>query len=216
MVLSFHEIQFPPKIAYGASGGPEFSTSVAISLNGFEHRNLNWQSARGKWDISTGIKNSNDIDEVISFFRARFGKAYGFRFKDWSDYKAISQIIAVGDNQTKHFQLIKDYKSGDHSYRRDILKPVDGSIKVYVNEKETYSYKVNTTNGIITFDEAIEEGTTISADFEFDVPARFDVDQIVVRASGPNQFVADSITIVEIKQQRDKIISNSKTKEKDE
>jgi uncharacterized protein (TIGR02217 family) len=206
--MSFHEVQFPPKIAYGASGGPGFSTSIALSFNGFEQRNINWHTAKGKWDISTGIKSSSDIDKVLSFFRARFGKAYGFRFKDWSDYKVIGQVIGVGDNKTRHFQLIKDYKSGNYHYTRDILKPVEGSIRVYIDSKATdttHPYTVNTTNGIITFEIAPEDGVIISSDFEFDVPARFDIDQIVVRASGPNQFVADSVNIVEIKQQRDKI-----------
>ena len=70
--MSFHEIQFPPKVAYGATGGPAFSTSVALSLNGIEQLNINWRTARGKWDISTGIKSARDIEDVIAFFRERF------------------------------------------------------------------------------------------------------------------------------------------------
>jgi hypothetical protein len=29
LMPAFHEVQFPPKIAYGATGGPEFNTSVS-------------------------------------------------------------------------------------------------------------------------------------------------------------------------------------------
>ncbi len=76
--MAFHEIQFPPKIAYGASGGAEFNTSISTTFAGFEQRNINWQKSRGKWDISTGIKTKSDMDSVIAFFRARFGKAHGF------------------------------------------------------------------------------------------------------------------------------------------
>ena len=47
---TFHEVQFPPKIAYGASGGPMFNTSIVTTFGGFEQRNVNWQKARGRWD----------------------------------------------------------------------------------------------------------------------------------------------------------------------
>ena len=41
--------------------------------------------------------------------------------------------------------------------------------------------------------------TVISADFEFDVPVRFDTDQIDVRADGPNFFTWDSVPVLEIR-----------------
>src|SRR4051812_15138384 len=130
----FHEVQFPPKIAYGATGGPEFNTSVITTFGGFEQRNINWQKARGKWDISTGIKTKADMEGVNGFFRARFGKAYGFRFKDWSDYQAIKQVIGVGNGSQTIFQLSKLYTSGDEKYQREIKKPVIETGKIYLND----------------------------------------------------------------------------------
>lgn len=76
---TFHEVQFPPKIAYGASGGAEFNTGITTTFAGFEQRNINWQKARGRWDVSTGLKSKTDMDVLQAFFRARFGKAYGLR-----------------------------------------------------------------------------------------------------------------------------------------
>ncbi len=214
---AFHEVQFPPKIAYGASGGPGFSTSIAASVNGSEQRNINWHTARGRWDVSTGIKSESDMATVLAFFRARFGKAYGFRFKDWTDYKAVGQMLGTGDNKTTQFQLYKKYESGGHSYDRRIFKPVEGSIKVEVDSKpvekpvdkttdqpidkraeDKPAYTLDTKMGLITFIRPPKKGAIINCDFEFDVPARFDIDQIIVRAAGPNNFVADSITITEL------------------
>jgi len=195
MSNAFHEIQFPPKIAYGASGGPEFSTTVVTSINGFEQRNINWLHGRGKWDVSTGIKNEQDISEVLAFFRAKHGKAYGFRFKDWSDYKAVEQMIGTGDGKEMKFRLCKHYKSGTHEYVRLISKPVAGSLKISV----AGNYTLDSTTGIIIFAVPPAAGQEIICDFEFDVPARFDTDQIVVRAAGPGRFVVDSIPITEIR-----------------
>ena len=81
-MVTFHEVQFSPAIAYGASGGPEFNTTVAANLAGFEQRNINWPAARGKWDISTGIKSQSDMAAVIAFFNA--ARAWGDRSRSIS------------------------------------------------------------------------------------------------------------------------------------
>ena len=38
--MAFHEIRFPDDIAYGASGGPEFATTIVTMASGFEQRNI--------------------------------------------------------------------------------------------------------------------------------------------------------------------------------
>jgi uncharacterized protein (TIGR02217 family) len=74
----FHEVRFPDNIAYGATGGPEFATTVVATGSGHEKRNVNWSEARGRWDVASGLKKQAQIDELIAFFRSRRGKAYGF------------------------------------------------------------------------------------------------------------------------------------------
>ncbi len=198
--MAFHEIQFPPKIAYGASGGAEFNTSISTTFAGFEQRNINWQKSRGKWDISTGIKTKSDMDSVIAFFRARYGKAHGFRFKDWSDYQATGQVLGTGNGTQTAFQLVKNYISGAGSYAREIKKPVAGTVQIYLNAVlQTSGFTINTTTGVVTFSTAPASGVVVSSDFEFDVPVRFDTDQISVRADGPGIFTWDSVPIVEIR-----------------
>jgi uncharacterized protein (TIGR02217 family) len=70
-MTSFHEARFPDNIAYGATGGPEFATTVVATGSGHEKRNVNWAQARGRWDVASGLKNQAQIDELIAFFRAR-------------------------------------------------------------------------------------------------------------------------------------------------
>ena len=197
---TFHEVQFPPKIAYGASGGPQFNTSIVTTQGGFEQRNVNWQKARGRWDVSTGIKIKTDMDAVIAFFRARFGKAYGFRFKDWSDYQAVGQVIGTGNGVLTAFQLVKLYTSGSNSYSREIKKPVSGTVKIYLNGVlQGSGYSVDLTTGIVTFSSAPGNTVVVSADFDFDVPGRFDTDTLAVRTDGPGIYVWDAIPVVEIR-----------------
>ena len=197
---AFHEVQFPPKIAYGATGGPEFNTSVTTTFAGFEQRNVNWQKARGRWDVSTGLKNKADMEALQAFFRARFGKAHGFRFKDWSDYQAVAQNLGTGNGTQTTFQLLKLYSSGGYSYSREIKKPVSGTVKIYLNSiLQSSGFTIDPTTGIVTFSTAPGAGGNVSADFDFDVPVRFDTDALAVRADGPGIFVWDTIPIVEIR-----------------
>ena len=125
-MASFDEVQFPPSISFGATGGPGFSTKVIILSSGYEARNQNWSLARAEYDISTGIKTKADMDAVIAFFYARAGKARGFRFKDWKDYQATNEpVVSIGGG---NFQLVKRYTSGSITYVRTITKPVTGTV----------------------------------------------------------------------------------------
>ena len=197
---TFHEVQFPPKIAYGATGGPEFNTSITTTFGGFEQRNVNWQKSRGRWDVSTGLKSQTDIDILQAFFRSRFGKAYGFRFKDWADYVAVGQNLGTANGTQTAFQLTKLYVSGAYTYQRELKKPVNGTVKIYKNSVlQGSGYTLDLTTGIVTFTVAPTAGTVISADCEFDVPVRFDTDSIAVRADGPGYFVWDAVPIVELR-----------------
>ena len=199
-MTAFHEVQFPPNIAYGATGGPGFNTTVAANLAGYEQRNINWPAARGKWDISTGIKSQADMQAVIAFFHARFGKAYGFRFKDWADYQAVGQLIGTGDAAATVFQLVKNYTSGSHNYQRQIKKPVSGTVKIYLNSVlQSSGFTIDTATGLVTFDTAPGSGVLVNADFQFDVPVRFDTDDLAARADSPGVFVWESISIVELR-----------------
>lgn len=155
--ILFHEIQFPSDIAYGATGGPEFFTDVVTSSSGFEQRNINWYLPRNRYNLAPAIKNKEQLDALLSFFRLSRGKAIGFRFKDWSDYKIEQQQIAVADGDTKEFQLIKSYFCDSYSCTRIINKPVIDTIKIYFNDKLAKT-SVDGASGIIRFQNPPEEG----------------------------------------------------------
>ena len=117
------------------------------------------REARGRWDVASGLKKQAQIDELIAFFRARRGKAYGFRFKDWTDYKATGQLLGTGDDALTQFQLVKHYPSGSVIEVRTITKPVAGTVKVYLDGVEQLSgWSVDTTTGLVTFSTAPAAG----------------------------------------------------------
>lgn len=198
--MTFHEIQFPPDIAYGAQGGPQYATTVVATASGFEQRNACWAAARGSWNVASGLKKQSQLDALIAFFRARKGRAYGFRFKDWTDYKATGQALGTGDGTNKNFQLVKTYASGPASETRVIKKPVVGTVKPYLaGVLQSSGWAVDTTTGILTFLTAPAVGVAVTADFEFDVPVRFDTDSMAVTLEQVNLSQWSGIPIIEIR-----------------
>jgi uncharacterized protein (TIGR02217 family) len=199
-MTSFHEVRLPDNIAYGATGGPEFATTVVATGSGHEKRNVNWAQARGRWDVASGLKRQAQIDELIAFFRARWGKAYGFRFKDWTDYKAAGQLLGTGDGALTQFQLVKHYPSGIVIEVRTITKPVAGTVKVYLDTVEQLAgWSVDTTTGLVTFSTPPAMGVEVTADFEFDVPVRFDTDHMAVTIETYRLHAWQQIPIVELR-----------------
>lgn len=177
--MSFDEIQFPPDISYGSSGGPTYATDIVISASGYEQRNISWAQARARYNVAHGVKTKAQLEQLIAFFRARKGRAIGFRFKDWTDYTANAQILGTGNAARTSFQLVKRYNSGASEEVRVITKPVSGSVVVKVNGAvRTSGFTIDYTKGLVQFSVAPLTGQTVSADFAFDVPVRFDTDRL--------------------------------------
>lgn len=198
--MAFHEVQFPTDIAYGSSGGPAYSTDIVVTASGFEQRNVNWQQARARYNVAQGVKTQAQLDTLIAFFRARKGRAFGFRFKDWLDYEAAAEPLGTGDSSQQQFQLKRTYSSGNQSEERLIHKPVDGSVSIYVDGAlQSSGWSVDTTTGIVTFDAAPQQNAIITADFVFDVPVRFDTDQLSARLNDYGASSWSDIPLVEVR-----------------
>jgi len=199
--MAFIEARFPTDIAFGSSGGPEYSTDIVVVQSGFEQRNANWSQARARYNVAHGVKTQAQLDALIAFFRARKGRADGFRFKDWADYKVTGQNIGTGNGTVTVFQLKKEYVSGSVTETRTITKPVSGTIAIYKNAvlQNGSTYTADTTNGQITFNTAPANGMAITADFEFDVPVRFDTDRLSSQLDTYGSHSWNDISLVEIR-----------------
>lgn len=151
--------RFPDQIAYGSSGGPQYSTTVTTTRSGHESRNVNWEQSRAQFDVAYGVRKQEDLEDLIEFFHAVAGRAYGFRFWDPGDYKSCQthQTPSSTDQTLDHdgsvtTQLIKTYSRGSFSRVREIRKPVSGTVVVAVEGAETTAYSLDTTTGVISWD----------------------------------------------------------------
>lgn len=209
--MNFHEERFPENLSFGAVGGPERRTDVVTLANGFEERNTPWAHSRRRYDAGLGLRSLDDVAALIAFFEARQGQLFGFRWKDWSDHKSAQpsatvsfadQAIAIADGTQAQFQLAKTYRSGPHSYLRPISKPVAGSVVMGVDGVEMHEgaqFSLDTTSGVVTFFERPNAGAEVTAGFEFDVPVRFDTDQIRASVASFQAGDVPDVPVVELR-----------------
>lgn len=207
--MAFHEVWFPDNISRNARGGPERRTQIVELASGDEERNASWANSRRRYDVAYGIRRADDLAAVVAFFEARNGRLYGFRFKDWADYKSClpsatpgptDQLIGASDGATTTFQLLKRYASGSQTWTRTITKPVAGTVRVAIDGTEqTGGWSVDTTTGLIIFDAAPANGAAITAGYAFDVPVRFDTDTLDVTLDLERLGSITSIPLLEIR-----------------
>jgi uncharacterized protein (TIGR02217 family) len=204
--------RFPDDISYGSKGGPVWSTTVVEQDSGSESRNQRWSYPRHEFDVAYGVNTIARLENLLTFFHVVAGKAIGFRFKDWLDYKscvrsgtpaATDCALGTGTGALAAFQLVKTYTQGAYTRTRKILKPVDGTLLVAVAggaKTEGVDYDASYTTGLVTFraGKIPTNGQAVTAGFSFDVPVRFDTDKLSVNFQDYNSGAAD-VPLIELK-----------------
>lgn len=215
--MAFHDVRLPIDIERGALGGPGFKTTVTPLTSGQEQRNIDWDKTRGSWDVGYGLMKQDDIsldatvDIILAFFYARQGRAHGFRFRDWSDFKVgdfsnpttDNQSIGTGDDSTVAFQIFKRYSSGGVDYDRNITAVVASTFAVLIDDvlqTETTHYTIDLLTGIVTFVTAPAAAEDVQVALEFDVPVRFDTDIMNLNVEIFDSGAWPNIPILELKQ----------------
>jgi len=207
MANEFLDIRMPVDIERGAVGGPRFNTTVNEQQSGYEQRNQNWTQPLRMWSFNYGMDNRSKFQELLNFFNTVRGRAYSFRFKDWSDFELTNEVIGVGDNVNLIFQIIKTYDvSSSNALVRPIKRPVnDGNLVVTVNDilqATPADYSVDYVTGIITFagGSVPAAGLFVKVTCEFDIRVRFTKDSMDVQLGYYKTGSVNSTGIKEIRE----------------
>lgn len=219
---AFIEERFPEKVDYGLIGGPKFNTDIVITQSGGEKRAANWLDSLNQYSASQSVRNPSEMDDIAKFFQTCKGKLVGFRFKDWRKYKLTSaegvcneEEPYVSGTEELTLWMKNSYGLMEPDYKR-IYKPVDSTyfnkangylenataFKLYKNGSHFVGgYTIDYSTGIVTLtspgDHADDTEWTWSG--EFDIPCRFDTDQMDVNYNDYNILQWNSIKIVEIR-----------------
>lgn len=204
--------RFPDKVSYGSSGGPTYRTTVVELLSGHEQRNKEWSYPRHAYNVGWGARRNSQWGDLIQWYQAVSGRLKGFRYKDWLDSNSkdftaaddsdviadTDQAVKLGDGVQTVFQLIKTYTAGTETQIRLITRPVVGTVVVAVDGVPT-AVTVDAALGTITFAVAPLNNAVITAGYEFDVPVRFENDNL---DSAIESFdnIDTNVTVLEIRE----------------
>lgn len=206
--MAFHEVRLPARLAFGSTGGVERRTEIVTLGSGFERRSTPWIDGRRRYLIGANLRSLDDMAALTAFFEARRGRLYGFRFRDFADFKscgpggiatATDQVLGVGDGVRRTFPLVKRYGEEADAWARRIAKPVEGAVLVAVEGVEIAGYAVDATTGQVTMDDVPPVGATVTAGFEFDTPVRFDADRIDVTLESFDAGRMAAVPLIEVR-----------------
>ena len=207
MPVDFHEVLFPLDVALRGSGGPVRLTEIVALASGREHRNSRWADSRRRYDAGFGVRSLDALHAVLAFFEERRGRLHGFRYRDRVDFLSgppsrapgpTDQPLGLGDGTRTVFPLAKTYGSGASAYRRAIAKPVAGSVRVAVAGRETAAFTCDPATGLVILAAAPAPGAAVTAGFAFDVPVRFDTDDLTVNLEAFTAGEIPRVPLVEI------------------
>jgi uncharacterized protein (TIGR02217 family) len=196
--MAFHDVSFPLRLAFGASGGPMRSVDIVELANGREVRNTSQSRSRRRYNAVTGIKSVADARALSEFFEARSGRLHSFRFRDPLDFNSgadtpasTDQLLGTGDGSQTQFQLVKRY--GDSV--RPITRPIDDSVIVAVNGVAV-SHTLNSL-GLVDI-AAPPDGAIVTAGFLFDVAVRFDAEGLVLSLDRHGAVNVTDVPLIEV------------------
>lgn len=199
----FVDAYLPDSIrSYNFQGAAVWSTTITRASGGSEHRNQNWENPLHRFTAPEAIRCWDDLEDLKDAWYALGGPANTFAFRDPMDFASVrlttpdaepavgptNQTLGMGDGAAREFQLRKAYAFGGRTYYRTITLPVVDSVLVAMNALSPatanptlpggpYTWDVDRTTGIITFDHAPTAGVVITAGFLFDVEVRFESDE---------------------------------------
>lgn len=177
--------RFPDDLAVWARGGISYNTTITSSTSGRERRNSLWSYGLGQWDLQNCFRTAGGVADPLSvqtlrnFFRVAKGQAYGFRFRDWTDYtdegngtfgapvSSYSQFTAPSGTGSgvATYQMYKQYVMNPLSDYRIIGKPLTATIfrngVACVVGTAAGQVTIDKTTGLVTW--AADSSASISA-----------------------------------------------------
>lgn len=208
--MAFHEVSLPARLAFGSTGGVERRTEIVTLGSGFERRSTPWAQGRRRYLIGANLRSLDDMAALTGFFEARRGRLYGFRFRDFADWKScapgaeigpLDQSLGEGDGARAVFQLLKRYGEAEVGLDRRITKPVAGTVRLAVEGEELTgeAFTVNAGTGEVTLATPPDAGEAVTAGFAFDTPVRFDADRIEVTLESFNAGRMAAVPLIEVR-----------------
>lgn len=189
---NFHDVCFPDFLARSSSSSIHFLTQISESISGNEFRKIERDIPLRKYLIKHTTCTREEYLELVSFFKARRGSGYSFRFKDYFDYKVENQIISVKDS----FITKKMYQDEVLPTERINIFPIQNTIKLeYLNQIQQF---FKTALNQFELEAPHTEAQNMLISFEFDVIVRFHQDEIKYSLDKNGAILIEELELIEV------------------
>lgn len=174
--MAFLEQRLSQRIERGATGGPvNRGRQMVRTTSGRLRQVFTWPEPLHTYTVSHGIRGQADLEELRGlWYVVNFTPYEGFRFRDWSDYRATQANSRCALITGSTYQLQRVYTFVGLEFIRRIQKPVTGAT-VYRTRSAvvtTATASIDTATGIATIS-GHTTGDTYTWTGEFDVPVTF-------------------------------------------
>jgi uncharacterized protein (TIGR02217 family) len=181
----FHDVLFPLPLLKGARGGPTRRTQVTKLASGSEIRRSRWSQSLRRWSLTGAPMGLAEAQAVLAFFEAREGRRFAFAFHDPLDGSsaaagdeptAFDQHLGAGDGGQTVYGFRKAY--GVAHRRIDLVRPGTLTVGIDGAEVPASAYTLSGDRDRLTFAAPPPAGASVTAGFLFDVPVRFETDEL--------------------------------------
>ena len=192
------EVRFPTLYAQRATMGPELDVVTITSDSGGTARTLHFTEAKIRFTVEETEQSQAVIQTLLAFFYNRKGRLYSFRARDITDFELVNQVMQPADGVRTQFQIVKNYVSGAQTEVRTITKPNDDVTIAVDGVLADPQPTVDFSTGTVTFATPPAAGKSLTCSGTFDVPVRFDSDEIIFSIQGFEAFNLEAIGLLEV------------------
>ncbi len=192
---------------YGATGGPQWDDEITANLAKRELRVQMGEDPQRRYELGNRQVLRDQHDYLRDFHMAMRGRRHSFLYKDWSDYQARNEPLALDGTTTT--QLTRTYGAAINPYIREIQYIEASSFVLeldtgagFVEQVPTTDYTVDPDTGIITWVSAPDAEDDARWSGIYFVRVRFDARQfasqfLVIDDDGEEGYAIGSLPLVE-------------------
>lgn len=107
--MPFIDARFNQDKEFGFVGGPEFKTDKKRLKSSRTKRDRIWHYPLHRYTADYATFNDDEREKFLNWFMVAAGAWAAFRFRDKNDYRAIDQVIGLGDGTSDPIQLVRNY-----------------------------------------------------------------------------------------------------------
>ncbi|NRB10793.1 MAG: TIGR02217 family protein [Rickettsiaceae bacterium] len=197
--MNFHDIRLPDFITAYAITRPVFSTKIVKTKSGREIRSNDSSNLQHRIIIKNCILSAAEFQQFYSFFIARQGRRYSFRFRNYLNYQVFDQVIGEGDDKTNKFQLMINYSDKIIPLQQKITKPILKTLSLAI-DSNTINTEVDKYTGIVTLNKPLKKGSKLTASFEYDLVMRFAQDDFDITYQPCGAVALSEIELIEVEE----------------